>query len=272
MIQKTTENRNLFLYRPGHQPAIACCLLLAFIAVLLTSIPVFAIGDSSKLAIPQIQYRGGDFKPRPKALESLLAQVAKRTSVEVRRDSLEFKLDDPRLFHHPFLYMGGTGGFEPFKKGEIKALRDYLNYGGFLLIDDNSTTPNSGFDGSVRKMINDLFPHTPFQKIGQDHSIFRSFYLINEVAGRVQVNPYLEGITVKGKTVIVYSRNDLAGAWSKNKLGHYNFDMIGSGPKQRTQSIRLGVNIIMYSLTLDYKKDLVHLPTILERLRRYNSR
>lgn len=249
-----------------------CLLLPGLIGMLLTAVPVFAIGDSSKLAIPQIQYRGGDFKPRPKALESLLAQVAKRTSVEVRRDSLEFTLDDPRLFHHPFLYMGGTGGFEPFNKGEIKALRDYLNYGGFLLIDDNSPNPDSGFDGSVRKMIDDLYPHTPFQKIGKDHSIFRSFYLINEVGGRVQVNPYLEGITVKGKTVIVYSRNDLAGAWSKNKLGHYNFDMIGSGPKQRTQSIRLGVNIIMYSLTLDYKKDLVHLPTILERLRRYNSR
>ncbi len=249
------------------------CLFMALLVVfVIPATPVHAIGDASKLAIPQIQYRGGEFKPRPKALESLLAQVAKRTSVEVRRDSQDFALSDPRLFHHPFLYMGGTDAFDPFKKEEIKALRDYLNYGGFLLIDDNSSKPDSGFDGSVRKMMKDLFPHTPLQKIGKDHSIFRSFYLISDVAGRVQVNPYLEGITVKGKTVIVYSSNDLAGAWSKNKLGHYNFDMIGSGPKQRTQSIRLGVNIIMYSLTLDYKKDLVHLPTILERLRRYNSR
>lgn len=244
---------------------LGCCLLVA-------GGEAGAIGDASKLSIPQVQYRGGKFNPRPQAIESLLAQVAKRTSVEVSRDPVEFGLTDSRLFRHPFLYMGGTEAFEPFGREEIKALRDYLNYGGFLLIDDNSAQPNSGFDASVRGMIEDLFPHTPLQKIDKDHSIFRSFYLINDVAGRVQVNPYLEGITLKGKTVIVYSSNDLGGAWSKNKLGHWNYDMVGSGPKQRTQSIRLGVNIIMYSLTLDYKKDLVHLPTILERLKRYNSR
>ena len=44
------------------------------------------------------------------------------------------------------------------------------------------------------------------------------------------------------------------------------------GYRQRQLAIRLGVNIIMDSLTLDYKKDMVHLPIILERLRRYNSR
>ncbi len=231
-----------------------------------------ALGDASKMTIPQIKYRGGTFKPRPKAVESLLAQVAKRTSVEVRRESVDLALTDPKLFRHPFLYMGGNKEFQPFSKEELKSLRDYLNYGGFLLIDDNSSEPDSPFDKSVRKLINDLFPHTPLKQINREHSIFRSFYLISDVTGRVQVAPYLEGITLKGRTVIVYSRNDLAGAWSKNKLGHWNYDMVGSGPKQRTQSIRLGVNIIMYSLTLDYKKDLVHLPTILERLKRYNSR
>ena len=47
--------------------------------------------------------------------------------------------------------------------------------------------------------------------------------------------------------------------------------MIGGGRTQRKLSVRLGVNIIMYALTLDYKKDMVHLPIILERLRRYHS-
>ena len=47
--------------------------------------------------------------------------------------------------------------------------------------------------------------------------------------------------------------------------------MIGNGKTHRDLSIRLGVNIALYALTLDYKKDMVHLPTILERLRRYNS-
>ena len=71
--------------------------------------------------------------------------------------------------------------------------------------------------------------------------------------------------------MLIYSSNDQAGAWSRNKLGQWSYDVIAGGHKQRQLSIRLGVNIIMYALTLDYKKDMVHLPIILERLRRYNS-
>lgn len=242
------------------------------LAGLFAAPPAWGLGDASKLVIPQVLYQGGQYKPRPRALESLLAQVGKRTSVEVKRDPLDLELTDPRLFRHPFLYMGGDLPFSPFATPAVKRLRDYLNFGGFLLVDDNSSQPNSGFDASVRRLIQALFPHTPLEKIRSDHSIFRSFYLVNQVAGRTPIRPYIEGITLKGRTVLVYCGNDLGGAWSKNKLGHWSLDMVGGGPRQRTLSVRLGVNLVLYSLTLDYKKDLVHLPIILERLRRYDSR
>lgn len=233
---------------------------------------LWALGEGSKLTIPQIQYRGGTYKPRPRGVESLLAQLAKRTSVEVNRAELNLKVTDPRLYHYPFIYLGGNAGFDPFTKKELQALRNYLNYGGFLLIDDNTSKTHSQFDASVRKLIAALFPRIPLQKIPRDHSIFRSFYLINQVVGRVVINPNLEGITAKGRTLLVYCANDLAGAWSKNKLGQWDFDMVGGGRRQRKLSLRLGVNIVLYALTLDYKKDLVHLPIILERLRRYSPR
>ncbi len=232
----------------------------------------YALGDASKLVIPQIKYEGGAFKPRGKAVESLLAQVAKRTSVEVKRSPLDINLSDPRLFHHPFIYLAGNEKFKEFSDSELDALRNYLSYGGFLLIDDNSTRQESAFDESVRRMLERLFPHTPLERIPRDHSIFRSFYLINQVMGRAVVNPYLEGINSKGRTVVIYSRNDLGGAWAKNKLGHWEYDMIGGGHRQRKLSIRLGINIVMYALTLDYKKDMVHLPIILERLRRFSGK
>ncbi|CCQ92183.1 conserved hypothetical protein [Nitrospina gracilis 3/211] len=231
-----------------------------------------AEGEGSKLVIPQVKYEGGVYKPRPDAVESLLAQVAKRTSIEVKREPLDLAPTDPTLFHHPFLYLAGDREFKPISDDSVNALRDYLNFGGFLLIDDNSGRPNSGFDASVRRLLDRLYPNTPLERIPRDHSIFRSFYLINQVVGRVVVKPYLEGVTSKGRTVLVYSNNDLGGAWSKNKLGHWNFDMVGGGYRQRKLSLRLGVNIVMYALTLDYKKDMVHLPIILERLRRYSGR
>jgi hypothetical protein len=232
----------------------------------------FALGEASKVVIPQIKYEGGIYNPRPHAVESLLAQMAKRTSVEVKRAPLLLKPEDGRLYRYPFIYMGGSKAFKPFSEKELKALRNHLTYGGFLLIDDNSSKRNSEFDKSVRRLISRLFPHVPLQRIARDHSIFRSFYLINQVVGRLVKQPYLEGITTKGRTVLVYSANDLGGAWSKSKLGHWDFDMIGGGSRQRKLSLRLGVNIVIYALTLDYKKDMVHLPIILERMRRVNPK
>ena len=89
------------------------------------------------------------------------------------------------------------------------------------------------------------------------------------MSGRKQVNSYLEGINIKGRTVLVYCANDLGGAWARDQLGQWAHDIIGGGSRQRQLAIRLGVNIAMYALTLDYKKDMVHLPIILERLKRH---
>ncbi len=247
-------------------------LILSF-AILISGWDLsWALGDESKFIIPQIKYKGGSFKPRPSGIESLMSQLANRTSVEVKRASLNINLSDPNLFQFPFIYLGGDQSFDPLPQKEINILRNYLNYGGFLLIDDNSAKANSEFDASARRLVKRLFVNTPLQRIPKDHSIFRSFYLLNRVAGRAKVKGYLEGITIKGRTVLVYSSNDLAGAWSRSKLGYWDFEMIGGGNRQRTLSIRLGINIVMYALTLDYKKDMVHLPIILERLRRYSAR
>ena len=83
----------------------------------------WAIGESSKFRIPQILYQGGNSKPRPEAIISLLAQLAKRTSVNVKRQEINLKISDPALFRYPLIYLAGDAGFKPFPKKEIKTLR-----------------------------------------------------------------------------------------------------------------------------------------------------
>ena len=199
----------------------------------------------------------------------MLGQNQRRTSIETTRGLAQIALSHPNLYQYPFIYLAGSKEFGVFSTNELQRLRNYLSYGGFLLIDDNSSNTNSKFDTSVRKMIEGLFPQVPLKKISRDHSIFRSFYLINRVSGRKQINSYLEGINIKGRTVLVYCANDLGGAWAIDKLGQWAHDIIGGGSRQRQLAIRLGVNIAMYALTLDYKKDMGHLPIILERLKRH---
>ena len=246
-------------------------LFIIILSIFLFGSVIVAGAGYSSLTIPRILYKGGNDDPRPEALRSLLAQIARRTSVEVNREPTSLQLSDPKLFKYPFIYLGGDKAFEPFEESDLKTLRKYLSYGGFLFIDDNSTAVNSEFDRSVRRMVERMFPQMPLRNITRDHSVFRSFYLLNTVSGRSIIKSYMEGISLKGRTVLMYSVNDQAGAWSRNKLGDWNYDVIAGGYRQRQLSIRLGINIILYALTLDYKKDMVHLPIILERLRRYQS-
>ena len=117
-----------------------------------------AVAGYSNLTLPRIKYEGGNDNPRPEALRSLLAQVSRRTSIEVNREPIALKLTDPELFHHPFIFMGGDEGFDPFPEKDLAVLRNYLSYGGFLFIDDSSAREDSAFDASVRKMISALFP------------------------------------------------------------------------------------------------------------------
>jgi hypothetical protein len=42
--------------------------------------------------------------------------------------------------------------------------------------------------------------------------------------------------------------------------------MVEGEPRQREMAFRAGVNIVMYTLTGNYKADQVHVPALLERL------
>ena len=75
-----------------------------------------ANADFSSLTLPRIIYKGGDDNARPEALRSLLAQIARRTSVEVNREPIALKLSDPNLFKYPFLYLGVIKLLSLFRK------------------------------------------------------------------------------------------------------------------------------------------------------------
>ncbi|MBX4378009.1 DUF4159 domain-containing protein, partial [Mycobacterium tuberculosis] len=69
-----------------------------------------------------------------------------------------------------------------------------------------------------------------------------------------------------GVTPIMITGNDLAGAWATGKSGEFLFPTVPPDPRQREIAYRVGVNIVMYALTGNYKADQVHVPALLERL------
>ena len=77
--------------------------------------------------------------------------------------------------------------------------------------------------------------------------------------------PYLEGVEHDGRLVVIYSQNDLGGAWARDNFGQWEHEVVPGGGMQREMAFRLGVNMAMYALCLDYKTDQVHVPFILRR-------
>ncbi len=225
----------------------------------------FAMGGASKFAFVQLQYDGGNWNPRPNAGKRLMWELIKRTSVEAHIDVATLRADDANLFEYPFLYMSGDQEFPPLSEKEMSNLKLYLEFGGTLLIDDCIGKSDFGFDKSVLREIKRLFPSKSLEKLPADHTIFKSFYLLNQAYGRIMEKSYLKAITIENRAAIIYSQNDLGGAWAKDPLGNWEYQVIPGGETQRAMAFRLGINIIMYALTGDYKQDQVHLPFILKR-------
>ena len=60
--------------------------------------------------------------------------------------------------------------------------------------------------------------------------------------------------------------NDFAGAWAVDEQNRSLLPITPPVPGQREYAFRVGVNIVMYTMTGNYKADQVHVPALLERL------
>jgi len=224
-----------------------------------------ALGPRSKLRLAQLAYSGGNPAPRPHGLHRLAWELDKRTSIDVALEPVTLRVADRTLFEHPFLYLGGDRAFELLPAPDLERLRSFLVYGGFLLVDSADSRPGGGFDQSVRALAASLFPRQPLRKLKTDHTVGKSFYLLEQPVGRVVSVPYLEGVEVDGRLVLLYFQNDLGGALSRDAFGQWEFAVYPGGDQQREMAARWGINIVMYAMCLDYKADQVHIPFILKR-------
>lgn len=221
---------------------------------------------ASDLRIAQLKTQG-NWNPRPDTLRRLLWEVMQRTSIEANLDPVPVSAAERTLFQLPFLYWAGTGGFAPLADDEVRQLRRYLTYGGTILADSADAEPGGPFDVSLRRELQRILPRQELVRLPNDHVVYKTFYLVDRQAGRVLRTSYLEGITLEKRLAVIYSQNDLGGAWARDAFGRWEHQVTPGGERQRELAFRLGVNIVMYALCLDYKEDLVHAPFIIKRRR-----
>jgi len=225
----------------------------------LTALPSrsHALGAASQVDIAELSIPGASLH-RAAAWQRLLFELIQTTSVEANPAAVQLAPEDPSLFAHPFSVLVGDGALPTLSDEAMEQLRRFVAYGGFLLFDDASGSRDGPFAQSVRQLCRQLFPTRPLAPLPGDHSLYRAFFLLNRPVGRVAVSEYMEGVTLGPVTPIVYCPNDLSGALHRGEDGRDRFPVVPGGERQRREAIKLGVNLVMYSLTSNYKHDQAH--------------
>ena len=225
-----------------------------------------AMGSDTEVGVGLLAH-GPGAEARPKAVEQLMWEVSKRTSIDVRERPALVDPATEAIWDWPLLVWIGTGAVPPLSPEARANLRRFLKAGGTLFIDDASPPGSDAFDASVREEIAALWPDGALQELGQDHTLYRTFYLLDRPHGRIRRRSALYGVVFDDRSPILYARNDTFGAFGRDTLGRWLLPVVPGGSLQREMAFRTGLNLVMYATCLNYKRDQVHTTAILRRRR-----
>lgn len=238
-------------------------LLLALALVLAAAGSAEAFGSKTQLRLGVLDIGAGGDERIP-ALQRLAYEIRKRTSIEAAPDVATVPLEAEKLFAYPLVVAPVCREPAPLTDAQVRLLRRYLDTGGMLFIDNCQGRSGGAAERWARAEASRLYPERALKPLAADHSVTRSFYLLDRAYGRTTDRADLEGIDEGDRTVVLYHPDDLLGALLRDPFGNPIFDV---PERQREFAQRQGVNIVLYALTLNYKKDQIHIPFILKRRR-----
>jgi hypothetical protein len=220
-------------------------------------------------------------------LQGLTLFLAQRTALEsgepvgvdIGRDELAFF----PLIYWPIIPNAAIPSAEALARADA-----YMKRGGTILFDTRDAVvapPGPGGESyspgmvALRTILASLdIPE--LEPIPRDHVLTKTFFLLRDFPGRfssgqlwVEASPAQSEDEPRrpvrggdGVSSILITSNDLAGAWAIRPDGQATLPLVPGDPRQREFAFRAGVNIVMYTLTGNYKADQVHIPALLERL------
>lgn len=197
--------------------------------------------NPNAITIARLHYQGGgDWYWGNSALPNLLSFLRDETGWPVDVEEKRVKIEDETLFSYPFLFVTGHGTIK-FSEEEIERLRQYLLSGGFLFLNDSY-----GMDKSIRQAVADLFPEYRLEEIPYDHEIYHSFYDFPNGPPKIHEHDNKPatgwGVSVDGRLVLYYvHESDIGDGWEDPQVHN-------DPPEKRLDALKMGVNIVTYSL------------------------
>ena len=223
-------------------------------------------------------------------LAGLTLFLGQRTALEAG-DPVGLDVARDELSFFPLIYWPVVPGAPRPSPAALARIDSYMKQGGTVLFDTRDAImapPGPGGDArapgmvALRAILSSLdIPE--LELVPRDHVLTKTFFLMKDFPGRfssgqlwVEATPTdNESEEEKekrparagdGVSSIMITSNDLAGAWATRPDGQPMLPMVPGDPRQREFAFRAGVNIVMYTLTGNYKADQVHIPALLERL------
>jgi hypothetical protein len=222
-------------------------------------------------------------------LAGLTLFLAQRTALEPG-DPIGLDISRDELAFYPLIYWPIVPGAARPSEAALKRIDTYMKDGGTVLFDTRDAVVAPAGPGGetrspgmieLRKILSSLdIPE--LEPVSRDHVLTKTFYLLRDFPGRFNSGQlWVEALPASeaedetsgrparggdGVSSIIITSNDFAGAWATRGDGQPMLPMVDGQPRQRELAFRSGVNIVMYTLTGNYKADQVHVPALLERL------
>ena len=208
-------------------------------------------------------------------LTNLKDFLIERTSISPQGVK-EIDIVSDKIFFYPFIYWQITKNIPNLEEKTIKKIKNYFNSGGIILFDIIYLSKSyNNVDKNTLEDIEALFSELgieDLQQITKNHTLSKSYYLLKKFPGRFDNKLFLVNTDNlddnDGVSSVIVGLNNWVGAWAKDENNYPLYQVIPGGDRQRELSFRFGINLIMYSLTGNYKSDQVHSKSILERLKK----
>ncbi|MGJ5179909.1 DUF4159 domain-containing protein [Bradyrhizobium oligotrophicum] len=287
------------LRRRRAAPAAIALAMLAAGALLAVAMPTTARADAasddfamravSQTRLAYVVTGNADVDTIVKAgLAGLTLFLAQRTALEAG-DPVGIDPARDELAFFPLIYWPIVPGAPKPPQDAINKIDAYMKQGGTVIFDtrdaveappgDNGAQQTPGMQ-SLRDILSSL-DVPELEPVPREHVLTKTFYLLRDFPGRFTTGQtWVETLPKDddedsaarparggdGVSPIIITSNDLAGAWAIRPDGQAMLPMVPGEPRQREFAFRAGVNIVMYTLTGNYKADQVHAPALIERL------
>ena len=200
-------------------------------------------------------------------LKGLSVIVNRRTAAELA-DPVGVVPGIDELAFFPLLYWAVGADQPPLTDRATTYLNTYMRNGGTIVFDTRDAGGGSGGE-ALRRLASRLDIPT-LVPVPADHVLTRSYYLLQQFPGRwTGATVWVEraGDRVNdGVSSVIVGANNWAAAWAMDDAQRPLYAVVPGGERQRETAYRFGINLIMYTLTGNYKSDQVHVPAIMQRL------